>query len=88
MPDFRVLFESVPGLYLVLTPDLRIAAVSDAYLRATQIDREACPSGRPEVDRRWPASRNLAAKDCIRRPKGLNELPNEPKSLPALASHL
>lgn len=28
-PDFQVLFESVPGLYLVLTPDLKIAAVSD-----------------------------------------------------------
>src|SRR5579871_6021732 len=38
-PDFRVLFESGPGLYLVLTPDLRIAAVSDAYLKATMTDR-------------------------------------------------
>src|SRR5262249_32597951 len=34
-PDFRVLFQAVPGLYLVLTPDLTIAAASDAYLRAT-----------------------------------------------------
>ena len=40
-PDFRVLFESVPGLYLVLTPDLRIVAVSNAYLRATMTKREA-----------------------------------------------
>jgi len=39
-PDFRVLFESGPGLYLVLTPDLKIAAVSDAYLRATLTKRE------------------------------------------------
>ncbi|MBI2922667.1 MAG: PAS domain-containing protein [Planctomycetes bacterium] len=39
-PDFRALFESAPGLYLVLTPDLRIAAVSDAYLRATMTRRE------------------------------------------------
>lgn len=37
--DFRVLFESAPGLYLALTPDLRIAAVSDAYLRATMTRR-------------------------------------------------
>src|SRR6185503_9826413 len=29
-----------PGLYLVLTPDLRIVAVSDAYLRATMTARE------------------------------------------------
>jgi PAS domain-containing protein len=39
-PDFRQLFESVPGLYLILTPDLRIVAASDAYLRATMTRRE------------------------------------------------
>jgi signal transduction histidine kinase len=39
-PDFRALFEGAPGLYLVLTPDLRIVAVSDAYLRATMTLRE------------------------------------------------
>jgi len=39
-PDFRTLFESAPGLYLVLTPDLNIVAVSDAYLRATMTERE------------------------------------------------
>ena len=39
-PDFRVLFESAPGLYLVLTPALTIVAVSDAYLRATMTKRE------------------------------------------------
>src|SRR4051794_37078851 len=39
--DFRVLFESVPGSYLVLDTDLRIVAVSDSYLRATMTEREA-----------------------------------------------
>jgi signal transduction histidine kinase/CheY-like chemotaxis protein len=39
-PDFRALFESAPGLYLVLTRDLRIVAASDAYLRATMTTRE------------------------------------------------
>ncbi len=39
-PDFRVLFESAPGLYLVLTPRFEIVAVSDAYLRATMTERE------------------------------------------------
>jgi two-component system, LuxR family, sensor kinase FixL len=34
-PDFRAVFEAVPGLYLVLAPDLTIVAASDAYLRAT-----------------------------------------------------
>ncbi|HVY37183.1 MAG TPA: ATP-binding protein [Polyangia bacterium] len=40
-PDFRLLFESVPALYLVLAPDLTIVAVSDAYLRATKTERDA-----------------------------------------------
>ncbi len=39
-PDFRALFEGAPGLYLVLDPELRIVAVSDAYLRATMTRRE------------------------------------------------
>ncbi|MGB0000139.1 MAG: PAS domain-containing protein, partial [Candidatus Acidiferrales bacterium] len=39
-PDFQTLFQSVPGLYLVLSPDLTIVAVSDAYLRATMTQRE------------------------------------------------
>jgi PAS domain-containing protein len=34
-PDFQPLFESAPGLYLVLTPELKIVAASDAYVRAT-----------------------------------------------------
>jgi signal transduction histidine kinase/ActR/RegA family two-component response regulator len=38
-PDFRALFESAPGLYLVLDPSFRIVAVSDAYLRATMTER-------------------------------------------------
>ena len=39
-PDFRALFEAAPGLYLVLDPELRIVAASDAYLRATMTKRE------------------------------------------------
>ena len=38
-PDFRLLFEGAPGLYLVLTRDLEIVAVSEAYLRATMTKR-------------------------------------------------
>ena len=38
--DFRLLFESAPGLYLVLAPSFEIVAVSDAYLRATMTRRE------------------------------------------------
>jgi two-component system cell cycle sensor histidine kinase/response regulator CckA len=34
-PDFQPLFESAPGLYLVLTPELKIVAASNAYVRAT-----------------------------------------------------
>lgn len=36
---FRALFESLPGRYLVLTPDFTIVAVSDAYLEATMTRR-------------------------------------------------
>lgn len=39
-PDFRILFESAPAPCLVLTADLSIVAVSDAYLRATMTTRE------------------------------------------------
>jgi PAS domain S-box-containing protein len=38
--DFQILFQSVPGLYLVITRDFTIVAVSDAYLRATMTKRE------------------------------------------------
>jgi len=44
--DFRILFESVPGLYLVLAPDLTIVAVTQAYLQATMRTRESIV-GRP-----------------------------------------
>jgi signal transduction histidine kinase len=40
IPDFRTLFESAPALYLVLAPDLTIAAASDAYLAATMTRRD------------------------------------------------
>src|SRR3569832_1431925 len=41
--DFLLLFEAVPGLYLVLAPDreLTILGASDAYLRATMTARDA-----------------------------------------------
>jgi PAS domain S-box-containing protein len=39
-PDFRLLFESAPGIYLVLTPGLTIVAVTEAYLNATLTRRE------------------------------------------------
>jgi hypothetical protein len=39
-PDFEALFRAAPGLYLVLSPDLRILAVTDAYLSATKTLRE------------------------------------------------
>ena len=39
-PDFRLIFESTPGLYLVLDPDFRIVAVNDAYARATMTERD------------------------------------------------
>jgi len=38
--ELKNLFESLPGLYLVFTPDLTIIAASDAYLKATLTTRE------------------------------------------------
>ncbi len=40
--DFKLLFESAPGLFLVLRPDpdFTILGASDAYLRATLTERE------------------------------------------------
>jgi PAS domain S-box-containing protein len=38
--ELKSLFESLPGLYLVLTPDFKIVAASDAYLKATLTTRE------------------------------------------------
>ena len=40
-PDFKLLFQSAPGLYLVLLPDFTIIAASDAYLQATMMVRDA-----------------------------------------------
>jgi len=40
-PDFRKLFESAPGLYLVLTRDFTIVAVNEAYLQATRTERDS-----------------------------------------------
>jgi PAS domain-containing protein len=43
--DFRALLEAAPGSFLVLDPDLRIVAGSDAYMAATtvshQLERDA-----------------------------------------------
>lgn len=38
-PDFRLIFEASPHLYLILSPEFRIVAVNDAYLRATMTER-------------------------------------------------
>lgn len=38
--ELKSLFESLPGLYLVLTPEFKIVAASDAYLKATLTTRE------------------------------------------------
>ena len=38
-PDFRLLFESMPGYYLVVAPDMTIVAASEDYLRLTRTER-------------------------------------------------
>jgi signal transduction histidine kinase/ActR/RegA family two-component response regulator len=39
-PDYQAIFESAPGLYLILRPDFVIVGASNAYLRATMTIRE------------------------------------------------
>jgi PAS domain S-box-containing protein len=66
-PDFRLLFESVPGRYLVLTPDLTIVAVSDGYARATMTRREDLVGrGLFEVFPGSPADRGAASAANLR----------------------
>ncbi|WP_162631840.1 hypothetical protein [Burkholderia sp. JP2-270] len=40
-PDFRTHFESAPGLYPALDPELRVVAMSGAHTRATRMQRDA-----------------------------------------------
>jgi PAS domain-containing protein len=39
--DYRVIFDAVPGLYMLLDPLLNIVGVNDAYAKATLIDKAA-----------------------------------------------
>lgn len=45
-PDYRRLFDELPGLYMILNTDLTICTVNKAYARATMID-QAQVAGRP-----------------------------------------
>ena len=60
-PDFRIIFEALPGAYCVLDPDLVIIAASDAYLRDTRMSRAGIV-GRPitEVFPGRPDPRGIA----------------------------
>jgi PAS domain S-box-containing protein len=64
LPDFQNLFHSAPGLYLVLSPDFTIVAVTDAYLRATMTRREEI-LGRGIFDV-FPDNPNDPAADGVR----------------------
>jgi two-component system sensor kinase FixL len=45
-PDYHRLFDELPGLYMILNPDLTINTVNRAYARATLVD-QAQVAGRP-----------------------------------------
>ncbi|MES2886088.1 MAG: PAS domain-containing protein [Pseudomonadota bacterium] len=65
-PDFRLLFESLPGLVLVLLPDaprFTLIAVSDAYLAATMTQRMILGQGLFQV---FPDNPNDPAADGVR----------------------
>ncbi|HEY9243907.1 MAG TPA: histidine kinase dimerization/phospho-acceptor domain-containing protein, partial [Streptosporangiaceae bacterium] len=48
-PDFRAIFEALPGSFLVLSPDLVILAASAAYRRDSRAPRDAL-IGRPILE--------------------------------------
>ena len=65
-PDFRLLFESLPGLVLILLPDapcFTIAAASDTYLAATLTQRGIVGNGLFQV---FPDNPNDPAADGMR----------------------
>ncbi|MDB5276538.1 MAG: domain S-box-containing protein [Ferruginibacter sp.] len=61
--DFKSLFESAPGLFLLLLPDLTIVAVSDAYAAATLTKREEI-TGRHLFDV-FPVNPDPALEDAV-----------------------
>ena len=70
IPDFRLLFQSAPGCYLVLAPELTIAAVSDAYLHATRTKRdEILGHSLFDVFRTNPTTRTCARRLLVCSPK-------------------
>jgi hypothetical protein len=78
VPDFKTLFESTPGLYLVLTPDLIIVAASNAYLHATMTRRDAIlgrhlfevfPLAQAHVERQREIDEARAAAESANRAK-------------------
>ncbi|OAI57397.1 hypothetical protein AYO47_08095 [Planctomyces sp. SCGC AG-212-M04] len=66
LPDFRRLFESAPNLYVALSPEMKIVAASDAYLRATMKTRDAIIGRRPlEVFPQNPADEPAKVAEAI-----------------------
>ena len=81
--DFRILFESWPGAYLVLDPDLVIIAVSDAHLAVSMTSRsdvigkefsEAFPDN-PDDPESDGAARLRASLDRVRQHKVADTMP-------------
>src|SRR5690348_16557533 len=66
-PDFRALFEAMPGAYVALSREFVIVAATDAYLAATMTRREEIV-GRPIYDVfPWnPATPESAGVDTMR----------------------
>ena len=81
--DFRVLFESWPGAYLVLDPELMIIAVSDAHLAVSMTSRsdvmgkhisQAFPDN-PDDPESDGEARLRASLDRVRRHKVADTMP-------------
>lgn len=75
-PDFRTVFEASPGLYLLLSPEFQIVAVTDAYCRALGRSRdslvgrnvlEAFPPDPSDPDRRAVADLEASLRQVLAR---------------------
>lgn len=66
-PDYRALFEGIPGLYLVLTPDFHMVAMSDAYAKSTFLNRdEVIGKYMFDVFPENPSEENATGKNNVR----------------------
>ena len=80
--DYQRLFESAPGLYLVLDRDLRIVEATDAYLAATMTTRDIVGRDLFEVFPDNPADPDATGTRNLRASLDIVLRTHEPQAMP------